>query len=151
MKIISTNRKAHFNYHIKETLEAGIVLTGDEIKSIRSKHVSLDDAYAVVTKGEIVLLNCYIAPYSHAYAKSDNSGRGSRKLLLHKNEINRIVGEISRKGATIIPLKIYLNERGYAKMTISIAVHKQTQDKREQIKERDLKRQTMREIKTRLS
>ena len=151
MKIISTNRKAHFNYHIKETLEAGIVLTGDEIKSIRSKHVSLDDAYAVVTKGEIVLLNCYIAPYSHAYAKSDNSGRGSRKLLLHKNEINRIVGEISRKGATIIPLKIYLNERGYAKMTIGIAVHKQTQDKREQIKERDLKRQTMREIKTRLS
>jgi SsrA-binding protein len=151
MKIITTNRKAHFNYHIKETLEAGIVLSGDEIKSIRSKHVSLDDAYAVVTKGEVCLLNCYIAPYSHAYTKSDDSGRHSRKLLLHKNEVNRIVGEVSRKGVTIIPLKIYLNDRGYAKVSIGLAVYKQTHDKRQQLKDRDLKRQTMREIKQRVS
>lgn len=148
MTAIAVNRKATHDYEVLYNVQAGIVLRGDEIKSIRNKHISLVDAYAVVSRGEIVLINCYIAPYSHAYEKKDdNSGRRSRKLLLHKQEINRLIGDVSRKGYTLIPLRVYINDRGYAKIDLGIAKHKKTIDKKRELKERDIKRETDRAIK----
>lgn len=149
MKIIAVNKKANFNYNIKDIYEVGIVLTGDEVKSVRSKQVSLNDAFAVINNGEISLLNCHIAPYSHAYIKHDNSRR-SRKLLLHKNEITKILGDVSKKGVTMVPLKVYLNERGYVKLTLATAVHKKLYDKRQDLKDKDIKREALRVAKVRL-
>jgi SsrA-binding protein len=149
MKIIATNKRAYHNYEILETLQAGIVLKGDEIKSIRSKNISLNDAFATIHQGSVVLTNCYIAPYKHAYTKEDTSRR-ARTLLLHKREINRIVGAISRKGLTIIPLKMYLSERGLAKLELGIAKHKKAVNKKLELKERDIKRETARETKIRI-
>lgn len=149
MKIIATNKRAFHDYEILETMEAGIVLRGDEVKSVRAKQVSLADAFATVHQGAIMLLNCHIAPYSHAYTKADTS-RQTRKLLLHKKEINQLIGAISRKGLTIIPLKMYLNDRGFVKLELGIAKHKKAVDKKQQLKERDIKRETAREVKSRL-
>ena len=149
MKIITSNKKAYFNYEIKSKFEAGIVLTGDEVKSIRNNNVSLVDAFATIHEGEINLINCYVAPYSHAYSKSDQSKR-TRKLLLKKREINKLIGEVSQKGLTLIPLKIYLNNRGYIKIELGLAKHKKAYDKKKQLKERDLKREASREIKHRI-
>lgn len=153
MKIITKNRKAHFNYEIDYTIEAGIVLTGDEVKSIRANHISLDESFATVSNGRINLLNCHIAPYSHAYHKHESSqtSRRTRALLLKKREILKLIGEISRKGMTLVPLKVYLNNRGYVKVEIGIAKHKKAHNKKEAIKERDLQREASREIKHRIS
>ena len=148
MKIIATNKKVYFDYEILDTLEAGVVLTGDEVKSIRAKHISLADSFATIYQGEVTLINCHIAPYSHAYTKVDQSCR-TRKLLLHKKEINRLIGDISRKGLTIVPLKTYFNERGMIKIEIGIAKHKKAHDKKQSIKERDIQRETRRELKQR--
>lgn len=147
MSIITTNKKASFEYHILETLEAGIVLTGDEIKSIRQKTVSLNEAFATPHNGEIRLINCFIGPYSHAYTKEDTARR-SRTLLLSKRDIMRLIGEVSRKGVTLIPLKLYFKKR-WVKVSLGICKHKKTVDKRHDIKERDLARQAAREIKER--
>jgi SsrA-binding protein len=149
MKIIATNKRAYHNYEILETLQAGIVLKGDEIKSLRSKHISLTDAFATIHQGNLVLTNCHITPYKHAYTKEDTSRR-PRTLLLHKREINRLVGAISRKGLTIVPLKVYLNERGYAKIELGVAKHKKAASKKQELKERDIRRETAREAKVRL-
>lgn len=149
MKIICSNKKAFHDYLIDEKIEAGICLKGDEVKSVRSKHVSLTDAFATVHKGEIVLLNCYIAPYSHAYEKQDHS-RDSRKLLLKKKEINKLIGTISKKGITLVPTKMYLNDRGYVKVEIALARHKKTVDKKDALRERDIKRETARATKYRI-
>jgi SsrA-binding protein len=149
MKIIAINKHAYHNYEILETLDTGIVLRGDEIKSIRTKNISLNDAFATLHQGSIVLTNCYIAPYKHAYTKEDVSRR-PRTLLLHKREINRLVGAISRKGLTIVPLKMYLNDRGYAKLELGVAKHKKAANKKQELKERDIKRETAREAKIRL-
>lgn len=148
MKIIATNKKAFHDYNILSTFEAGIVLAGDEVKSIRNKGVSLMDSYATVYKGEITLLNCYIAPYSHAYSKSDTSRR-TRKLLLHRKEINKLIGDISRKGLTLLPLKIYFNEKGYVKIELGLAKHRKQFEKKEKLRERDIARETAREIRSR--
>lgn len=148
MKIITTNKKAFHDYEIIDTLQAGIVLTGNEVKSIRAKGISLVDSYATVYKGEMTLINCYIAPYSHSYSKSDNS-RQTRKLLLQRREINKLVGDISRKGLTIVPLKVYLNERGYVKIELGIAKHRKLFEKKDKLKERDIARETAREIRSR--
>jgi SsrA-binding protein len=148
MKIIAVNKKVYFDYEVLDTIEAGIVLSGDEVKSIRAKHISLADAFATIYQGEMTLINCHIAPYSHAYTKADQSRR-TRKLLLHKKEINRLIGDISRKGLTIVPLKIYFNERGFIKIEIGVAKHKKAHDKKKTLKERDIKRETMREIRQR--
>lgn len=149
MKLIASNRKAHFNYQILDSIEAGIVLSGDEIKSLRAGKISIDESFATIHDGEILLLNCYIAPYTHAYSKTDTSRR-SRKLLLHKREIDRLIGDIARKGITLIPLKIYFNQRGYVKVEIGIAKHKKLHEKKRDIKERDIKRETLRESKIKL-
>lgn len=149
MNVITTNKKAFFDYEINYTLEVGIVLTGDEVKSIRAKHISLTDAYAVLQKGQLVLINCYIAPYSHAYSKNDGSRR-NRVLLVHRRELNKLAGDVSRKGLTLIPLKVYLNKRGLVKIELGVAKHKKAVDKKQLLKERDIKRETDREMKSRL-
>jgi SsrA-binding protein len=148
MKIITTNKRAFFDYEILETVEAGIVLKGDEVKSIRNKGVSINDAFATVSNGAVSLLNCHIAPYSHAYTKGEDT-RKTRQLLLHKREINKLVGAISRKGLTVVPLKMYFNDRGYVKVELGIAKHRKAVSKKEMIKERDIKRETDRAIRGR--
>jgi len=149
MKIITTNKRAYHDYEILETMQAGIVLIGDEVKSIRAKNVSLNDAFATIHDGQLTLLNCHIAAYSHAFSKNDST-RKSRILLMNKREINKLVGAISRKGLTLIPLKLYLNDRGYVKLELGLAKHKKKIDKKQELKERDIKRETQRETKFRL-
>lgn len=146
MKVITTNKRAFHDYLIQETLEAGIVLRGDEVKSIRAKMVSIADAFATVHEGNVNLINAHITPYSHAYTKQDTS-RQTRRLLLNKKEIDRLVGAISRKGLTVVPLKLYINDRGFIKIELGIAKHKKAVDKKQQIKERDIERETRRESK----
>jgi SsrA-binding protein len=147
MKLITKNKRAFFDYEILDTYEAGIALTGDEVKSLRRGQVSLNDSFGNVRDGEIVLMNCHIAPYSHAYVKDDKTTRRNRTLLLNKREINKIIGEISRKGLTLLPLKLYFNARGFVKVELGIGKHKKLINKKEQIKERDIKRETDREIR----
>jgi len=149
MKIITKNRKAFFNYEIKETVEAGIELTGDEVKSLRQGNVSLADAFATVHGGELFLLNCYIASYSHAYSKEDETKR-SRRLLLHRKEIDRLIGDISRKGLTLVPLKMYFGKRGFVKVELGLAKHKKAAGKKRELREKDIKREAEREIKYRI-
>ena len=149
MKIITVNKRARHDYEILDTIEAGIVLNGDEIKSIRQGNISLVDSYATIHDGEIQLLNCHIAPYSHAYSKADTSRR-SRKLLLHRREISKLVGTIAKKGLTLIPLKMYFGNRGYVKVEIGLAKHKKTRDKRKELRERDIKRETERAMKIKI-
>jgi len=148
MKIIAQNKKAFHDYEILDQIEAGIVLTGDEVKSIRAGHVSLIGSYANIHKNELFLINCTIAIYAQAYQKREEDKYRSRKLLVNRRELNRMAGDISRKGVTILPLKIYLNERGLVKVTLGIGKHKKAADKRSALKERDIKRETMRELKT---
>ncbi len=144
--IIATNKKAFHDYTIEETYEAGIALRGDEVKSVRAKQVVIGDAFATVHNGELVLINCHITAYSHAYSKEDKS-RQTRKLLLNRKEIVRIIGAISRKGLTVIPLKMYINDRGYVKVELGLAKHKKAIDKKATLRERDIKRETLREAK----
>lgn len=146
MKIIAKNKRAFFDYEIKYTVEAGIALTGDEVKSLRQGNVSLVDSFATVHDGEINLINCYIAPYSHAYNKEDTTRR-SRKLLLHRREIDKLIGDISRKGLTLIPLKLYFSKKGLVKVELGVAKHKKKVSKKRELKEKDIKRETEREMK----
>ncbi len=144
MKLISKNKKAFFNYEIIDTYEAGIVLTGSEVKSIRAGQVSLDESFATIHQGEIVLVNCHIS----AYAPGDKTDtRRTRKLLLHKQEITKLIGDVSRKGLTIVPLKIFISGKGIVKIDIGVARHKKAASKKRELKERDIKRETAREMK----
>ncbi len=147
MKIITQNKKAFFDYEILDRLEAGLVLTGDEVKSIRAGHISLIGSFAHIKDGELFLVNCNVSPYDKAYQKKDGAASRTRKLLVHSRELNRLVGDISRKGITVIPLKIYLNARSLVKVELGIGKHKKAVSKKETIKERDIKRETLREIK----
>lgn len=147
MKIVSQNKKAFHDYDILDRLEAGLVLTGDEVKSIRSGNVNLVGSFAHVREGELYIVNCYIAPYSNAYRKEEDFSRRTRKLLVHRQELNRLVGTISKKGVTLVPLKLYLNERGRVKVELGIAKHKQAHTRKEELKERDIRRETRRELK----
>jgi SsrA-binding protein len=148
MKTLSTNKKAFFDYTIQETLEAGVKLTGDEVKALRAGLVNLTGSFAVIKDNELFLLNCYIGPYSHAYTKVDEKlTRKSRKLLVHRRELSQLAGAISRKGLTVVPLKIYLSERGYVKIELGIARHKNAPDRKQELRDRDLKRESRREAK----
>jgi len=147
MKIIAQNKKAFFDYEILDKMEAGIVLSGDEVKSLRAGHCSLIGAFATFHKGELFVINMSITPYSHAYTKSDKEMTRSRKLLLHKAQLMRLLGDISKKGITLLPLKIYLNEKGKIKVELGIGKHKKAASKKEAIKERDIKRETSRELR----
>lgn len=147
MKIIVQNKKALFDYDIDRKIEAGVVLTGDEVKSLRAKHGSLNGSFATVKNAELFLLNCNIPSYSHAYNKTEDFVTRSRKLLLHRRELNKLIGEISQKGVTVIPLKIYFNGKGLVKIELGIGKHRKAEGKKELLRERDIKRETQRELK----
>jgi SsrA-binding protein len=148
MKILAQNKKALFDYHIEERIEAGIVLSGDEVKSIRAGHAHLSGSYATIKDNEMILINCSITMYNNAYQKRDERyATRSRKLLLKRREIDRLIGAISKKGITVIPLNMYLTEKGLVKIELGIGKHKKAAGKKEAIKERDIQRQTRRELK----
>lgn len=144
-KIVTVNRQAKRDYEIIETFEAGMALTGTEVKSLREGKAQLKDSYARVENGEMMLVNSHISPYSHGNIENHDPLR-NRKLLLHKAEIKRLRGKIEEKGLTLVPLKIYF-ARGRAKVELALARGKRQYDKREQIKKRDLEREMQRELK----
>lgn len=146
MKIITNNKKAFHDYDVLDRLEVGVVLTGDEVKSIRAGHVNLTGAFANPHRGELFLLNCSITPYSHAYDKSEEPTR-TRKLLMHRKELSRLIGDISKKGITLVPLKLYLSEKGLVKIELGICKHKKAHQRKEELRERDIQRETRRELK----
>lgn len=141
-KIIATNRKAHFNYAILESFEAGMELRGTEVKSIRTGHASLNDSFARSENGEIFLYNMHIAPYEFGNIANVDSVR-PRKLLLHKRQIRHLVGEIATKHLTLIPLKLYF-KNGIAKIELGLAKGKQLYDKRQTIRKRESDRELRR-------
>ena len=145
MKNIAQNRKARYNYEILEEIEAGIILTGSEVKSIRNGKININDAHCLEIKGEICLVNAYIGEHKGAVI-FNHQPRQNRKLLLHKKQIKKIIGKIKTKGVAVIPLSLYFNNRNIAKVKIAIAKGKKLHDKRQTIKERDQERQTRREI-----
>ena len=147
MKIVARNKKAFHDYDVLDRIEAGIVLTGDEVKSLRAGRVSLIGSFATVKRGELFLTNCNINLYSCAYEKNQEKETRSRKLLLHKRELNKIIGDVSKKGITIVPLKIYFNKKNIAKVELGICKHKKAAGKKQALKERDIKRQTEKELK----
>ena len=145
LKIICLNRKASFNYFFEDLIEAGIVLKGSEIKSIRDGKVNLGDSYAIEKKGEIVLINSHISQYKQA-SISNHNPTDDRKLLLNKKQINKLIGKIQRDGLTIIPTKMYF-KKGKAKVEIAIAKGKKKYDKRATKKDRDWNRDKARYIR----
>lgn len=147
-KVAATNRKAFHDYAIEEKLEAGIVLKGTEVKSIREGLVNLRDSYASVDHGELVLHHCHISPYSHGNMMNHDPLR-PRKLLLHRKEINKWLGKTKQKGLTIVPLRIYFSPRGQAKVEIALARGKRQYDRREAIKDREAGRELQRAMKSR--
>lgn len=147
MKVITKNKKAFFDYEILDRLEAGVVLTGDEVKSIRAGHVSLSGSYATFKDGELMLLNCNVAPYEKAYTYKEPDATRTRKLLLHRRELAKLAGLVARRGITIVPLKVYLSEKNLVKIELGVAKHKKAADKKQAIKERDIKRETARALK----
>ena len=144
VKVVATNRKARHDYHIDDTFEAGLVLTGSEIKSIRAGQVNLRDSYATVRDDEVWLINTHIAPYMQA-SYSNHEPRRDRKLLMHRREINRLIGKLQEKGLTLIPLRIYL-KNSRAKVELGLARGKKLYDKRQTMRERDDRRQIDRAI-----
>lgn len=142
-----SNKKATYDYFVEETYEAGIALKGTEIKSIRNGSANLKDSYAVIKKGEAYLLNMHIAPYEKGN-QFNHEERRTRKLLLHKKEIDKIAGKITTEGYTLIPLKLYF-KKNKVKILLGIAKGKKTFDKRETIKKRDLEREARKEFKYR--
>ena len=143
-KLIAVNRKAYHDYHVEETIEVGMVLTGTEIKSVRAHKVNLADAYARVEHGEAWLIGAHIAPWETGN-RNNHEPKRNRKLLLHRGEIDEIVGRARQKGQTIVPLRLYLS-RGRAKVELGIARGKQLHDKRRDIAERDAQREVAREL-----
>ena len=143
-KTVAQNRRARFDYFIEEVLEAGIVLTGTEVKALRLGQASINESYAGVEGSEIVLVNAYIPEYAKAHIKMQHETRRPRKLLLHKNQMNKLIGAVNRKGTTLVPLSVYFNRRGIAKVELGIATGKKQHDKRQTIKDRDWKREKSR-------
>lgn len=144
MKIIATNKKAFFDYEITDTFEAGVVLTGPEVKSVKQGNVSLKESYAVVKDGEIFLLNAHISPYK--FAALEQEPARTRKLLLKSSEIKNLIGKTKEKGLTLIPTKIYL-KRGLIKIELGLGRGKKKFEKREKIKKKDIEREVRRELR----
>ena len=147
-KIIATNRKAYRDYEILESLECGIELKGSEVKSLRAARINLNDSFARFEEGEIFLYNAHISHYAQAsYLNADPDRH--RKLLLHKKQIERINGKLTQKGLTLIPLKIYFNDRGFVKIELALCKGKKIYDKREAVKRRETDTLLRRVIKNR--
>lgn len=141
--VVAQNRKARHNYFIEETMEAGLVLTGTEVKSLRGGRSSIGESYVTEDGGEAWLVNADIPEYAGGN-RNNHERKRPRKLLLHKRQINVLIGAIQRQGRTVVPLEVYFNEKGRAKIQIALATGKQAHDKRQSIKDRDWKRQKAR-------
>lgn len=142
-KLIAENRRARFDYSIEETLEAGIQLTGTEVKSLRAGRANIAESYASPERGELWLVNAYIPEYPPA-GQFNHEPRRPRKLLVRSRELKRLIGAVEREGQTLAPLKLYFNERGVAKLELALAKGKKAHDKRAATKDRDWKRQQAR-------
>ena len=145
-KTIAENRRARFDYFVEDVVEAGIMLTGTEVKSLRNGRANIAESYAAVEGSEIVLINADIPPYSGG-KRFNHEPRRHRKLLLHRKQIGKLIGAVQREGRTIIPLKLYWNEKGLAKLEIGLAKGKKLHDKRETSAERDWQRDKARLMK----
>lgn len=150
VKLVAENRKARHNYFIEDTLEVGIVLEGSEVKSLREGKVNIAESYAAVEDGELWLINAYIAPYTQAKSAAfGHEERRRRKLLAHKREIERLAGAVGREGMTLVPLRLYFNEKGIAKLELGLARGKKLADKRETERRRDWAREKARLLRQR--
>lgn len=147
MPILIKNKKAYFNYTILETIEAGLVLSGQEVKSIKQGHVSIDESFVTFHRNNALLTNMHVSPYKHAFQLKDYNPTHHRPLLLHKKEIDYLHGKSLQKGLTIIPLSIYTKNH-LIKIELGIAKGKHTYNKKESLKKRDLLREAQRIIKT---
>ncbi len=145
-KVFAENRQARFNYEILETFETGIELVGTEVKSVKAGQANLRDAYGIVRHGEIFLLNAYIAPHSTTSLYFNHEPTRTRRLLLHKAEIRKLVGKVEQKGLTLVPLRLYY-KNGWVKVDMALVRNKKLHDKREDIKKRDDKREIERAMK----
>jgi SsrA-binding protein len=146
---VAVNRKARHDYHIEETYEAGLALTGSEIKSVRAGRVNLRGSYARVINEQVLLYEAHISPYEQSGIYFNHEPKRPRKLLLHRREINRIVGQVQQKGMTLVPLRVYIKGR-YAKLELGLARGKKVYDKREDIAKRDAQREIDRAMKSRM-
>jgi SsrA-binding protein len=146
VRVAAQNRKARHNYTIEDSVEAGIVLQGSEVKSLREGRATITEAYATEQGGDLYLINGYIPEYKQA-GKFNHEPRRPRKLLLHKRQIGRMIGAIQREGMTLVPLKLYFNERGMAKLELGLAKGKRNYDKRESEKKKDWDRQKARVLR----
>lgn len=144
---IARNKRARHDYHILETWEAGLVLAGTEVKSLRDGRANINDAFGIVKDGEVFLINLHISPYEKGGYTNHEPDR-TRKLLLHKREIRRLIGAVQREGLTLVPLELYFKQ-GVAKVSVALAKGKQAHDKREAIKERESKREIARIVRQR--
>ena len=139
-KVVADNRKARFNYQIGEVFEAGVALTGSDVKSLRAGKATIAEAYADARGGEIWLINSNIPEYLQA-SRFNHAPKRARKLLLHKRQINKLIGAVEREGYTVVPLKLYFNAKGRAKVEIALARGKKLHDKRETLKKRSWERE----------
>ncbi len=144
---IAKNRKAYFDYSLEEKFEAGLVLSGSEVKGIRAKRVNLKDSFIRLVEGEAFLFNAHIGRLETTHHFYSHEERGSRKLLLHKKQLLRMLKAVARDGYTIVPLRLYFNDRNIVKIQIAIAKGKQLHDKRQDLKEKDQKRDIDRAMK----
>jgi SsrA-binding protein len=147
-KIVAENRRARYDYYIEQVFEAGIALTGTEVKALRGGEGSIAEAYAEVKGKSVVLVNSNIPEFSHGN-RFNHEAKRPRQLLLHEREINKLHGAVAREGMTLVPLSVYFNSRGRAKVELALAKGRKTHDKREAIKERDWKRDAARIMRDR--
>ncbi|MGI6542341.1 MAG: SsrA-binding protein SmpB [Limnochordia bacterium] len=145
-RFAATNRKARHDYHVEETLEAGIALRGTEVKSMRAGKVNLRDSFARVESGEVILYNMHVAQYDHGNRWNHDPVR-PRKLLLHRGEIRRLIGKTKEQGLTLVPLSVYFSPRGHAKVELAVARGKKHWDKRDDIAKREADRNVRRAVK----
>jgi SsrA-binding protein len=146
VKVVTRNRRAFHKYHILETFDGGLSLTGPEVKSLRGGDASLDDGFGRLDGGEVFLWNVHIAPYKQGSLHVEQNPTRRRKILLHKTEIKRLIGKMTVKGLTLVPLEIYFGDSGYAKVKLGLAKGKNAPDQREDIKRKDLDRELRRDF-----
>jgi len=144
VQLVGKNQRARFDYEILEKVEAGMSLVGTEVKSLRNRHVSFTDSYARVIGDQVFLYNLHIKPYGQAADSFNHDPTRRRKLLLHRSQIRRLAGKLNEQGLTLVPLAVYFNERGYAKVELGIGRGRKRYDKRERIKEREADREMAR-------
>lgn len=147
-KVIATNRKLHRDYEVLDTFECGMELKGSEVKSLRDAKVNIDDAFARIEGGDVILYACHIPPYEKASYNKVEPTR-PRRLLLHKAQIRKLIGQVAQRGFSLAPFRMYFNKRGLAKVALSLVRGKKLYDRREDIKNRDIERETRRATRMR--